>query len=157
MSNTTDTGLAVRLDKIESRMAIEELIAQYAHGFDSQDVELVKSVFHDDALLALGPPFGDFDGLESIGTAANDLWEQSPLMHHWMANVVIEIDGDEATGLAALDGLVMNVDDGPSMVIGNYRDRYERRDGRWAIAERHFEMQAWAPLDGWKATRGSQA
>jgi hypothetical protein len=61
-------------------------------------------------------------------------------------------DGDRGTGL-----LVINVDDGPTMVVGNYFDRYERRDGRWAIAERRFDLHFWAPLPNWKATLGSQA
>lgn len=154
---SVDHVLAERLDRLESREAIERLIAQYAHGFDAQDVELVKSVWHEDALLALGEPFGDFRGIDAIGEAAHGLWAQSPRMHHWMANPVIDVDGDHATGLVALDGLVTNVEDGPTAVIGNYIDRYERRDGRWGIVERSFDLHFWAPLSGWTATLGSQA
>lgn len=154
---SVDDDLAQRLDRLESKEAIERLVAQYAHGFDAQDVELVKSVWHDGALLALGEPFGDFRGIEEIGEAAHALWAQSPRMHHWMANTVIDVDGDSATGIAALNGLVSNVDDGPTAVIGNYFDCYERRDGRWAITERRFDLHFWAPLRGWKATIGSQA
>ena len=146
-----------RLDRLESREAIDRLIAQYAHGFDSRDVELVKSVFHEDALLALGEPFGDFQGIAAIGEAAGALWAQSPRMHHWMANTVVDIDGDSATGIAALDCLVINVEDGPTMVVGNYFDRFERREGRWGFVERRFDLHFWAPLEGWKATLGSQA
>jgi ketosteroid isomerase-like protein len=157
MSVDISSDLAARIDRLESRDAIERLIAQYAHGFDARDVELIRSVFHDDALLALGEPFGDFEGIDAIAEAAHALWAQSPRMHHWMANAVVDVDGDVATGVAALDCLVINVDDGPTMVVGNYFDRYERRDGRWAIAERRFDLHFWAPLTAWKATLGSQA
>lgn len=155
----TDHDLSTRIDRLESRDEITRLIAQYAHGFDAQDVELVKSVWHDGALLALGEPFGDFVGIEAIGEAAHALWAQSPRMHHFMANTVIELadDGESATGLAALDCLVTNVDDGPTAVIGNYFDRYQRRAGRWGIVERRFDLHFWAPLLGWTATMGSQA
>jgi hypothetical protein len=39
--------------------------------------------------------------------------------------------------------------DGPAEVAGFYRDDFERRDRRWAIALRRFEAHYWVPLQNW--------
>ncbi len=52
MSDTaTATDLEARLDQVESRFAIEDLIASYAKGFDTEDPELLHSIWHDDCVL----------------------------------------------------------------------------------------------------------
>ncbi|GGJ60473.1 nuclear transport factor 2 family protein [Streptomyces brasiliensis] len=148
--------IQTRLDAIESRIAIERLISEYAYAFDGHDVEMLRGIWHEGALLALGEPFGDFSGIEGIVAAAHLLWAQSPHMHHWMSNILIDIDSDEATATSALDCLVANVESGPTQVGGVYRDRFERRNGRWGIVERRFELHYFTPLPGWKPIHGTE-
>lgn len=152
------TDIDVRIDRIESRTAIERLISQYAHAFDSTDVDLLRTLWHDGAELRLGEPFGDFAGIDGIVEAAHLLWSQSPRMHHWMSNVVVDIDddGDGARAVSALDCLVTNIETGPTQVGGIYRDRMARRDGRWGIVERVFELHYFTPIAGWAPVHGSE-
>ncbi|HEX4668442.1 MAG TPA: nuclear transport factor 2 family protein [Solirubrobacterales bacterium] len=151
--NTTD--LAERLDAIESRLAIEDLISRYAHGFDRRSLELMMGVWHEDALFDLGGDFGSFRGRDEIAEAVAGFWRETPWMHHFMANPLIEIDGDSATGAVALDCMQRHAEDGPTMVAGFYFDRFERRDGRWGIVERRFQLSYWAPLAEWKSKLGA--
>ncbi len=153
------TDIDVRIDRLESRQAIERLIAEYAHAFDSHDVALLRSIWHDDAELRLGEPFGDFDGVDGIVKAAHLLWAQSPRMHHWMSNLVVDLDDtdpDAATAVSALDCFVTNVELGPTQVGGIYRDRFARRNGRWGLVERVFDLHYFTPIAGWTPTYGSE-
>jgi SnoaL-like domain len=152
----TTTDLGLRVDRLESQREIERLIASYAHAFDLHDVDLLRGIWHDDAELRLGEPFGDFAGIDGIVEAAHLLWAQSPRMHHWMSNAVIDIDGDSATATTALDCFVTNVELGPTQVGGIYRDRFERRNGRWGIVERVFDLHYFTPVAGWKPAHGSE-
>ena len=150
------TDLASRIDSLESRAAIEELISGYAQSFDNHDVALLKSIWHPDAKLSLGA-FGEYEGVDAIMGSAEQNWAQMPKMHHWMANAIIHVDGDSATGSAAVDCLCTHVEQGPLQISGLYRDVFERRDGKWAFVERKFDMHFLTPLSNWKPVAGAEA
>ena len=67
-------------------------------------------------------------------------------MHHWMANALITVDGDNGHGLVAADCLFYDVDQDTLQVSGQYRDVYQRRDGRWTFLEHTFTMHYATPL-----------
>lgn len=151
-----DANVLKRLDTLESHIAIERLISQYAQSFDSRNVEALRTIWHPDAVLSM-QAMGTFEGIDAIIQAAHGFWKQIPHMHHWMANPIIDIDDDRATAVTALDCLVTDADTGPTQVGGIYRDRFERRSGLWAFAERSFELHYWTPLSNWTAVSGSEA
>jgi ketosteroid isomerase-like protein len=140
-----------RLDLIESRFAIEDLIAKYAKGFDRKDPELLYSIWHDDAVLDFGEAFGVHEGMDAIHAAAEGFWGMITWMHHWQATPLIEIDGDRATAYVGLDCLVRHSEQGPVRVGGYYEDVFERRDGVWKFSRRMCDIQIWAPDDTYKA------
>jgi hypothetical protein len=148
--------IEARLDAIESRWAIQDLASRYAQAFDRHDREWLRSLWFDDSVLNLGPAFGDpFVGIDNIMNAAEQLWAKTPVMHHWMANPLITLDGDKVTAETALDCFVVDSEDGPTQVGGLYTDRCERRGGVWKIARRDFDLHYWAPLPNWTAATGS--
>jgi hypothetical protein len=149
--------LLARLDALESRIAIERLIATYAQAFDRRDEALLRGIWHDDARLSLGAAFGDFDGIESIIASAHTNWAAMPHMHHWMANAIIDLDGEHATAKVAVDCLCTHVSMGQVQISGLYHDRFERRSGRWAFVERVFDMHFLTPLPDWAPLAGSEA
>jgi hypothetical protein len=146
-----------RLDALESRFALEHLIAAYNHAFDSRDEALLRDLWHDDARLLLGDAFGNYTGIDAIVESAHKNWQQMPHMHHWMANPLIDVDGDRASGKVALDALVTHVELGPVQISGLYHDTFERRNGRWAFTQRRFELHYLTPLPNWKPIAGSEA
>ena len=140
-----------RLDQLESRFAIEDLIARYAKGFDRQDKEMLYGIWWDDAVLDFGEAFGLHEGMEAIETAATGFWTLVPWMHHWQATPLIEIDGDRATAYVGLDCMVRHSEQGPVRVGGYYEDEFERRDGVWKFSKRMCDIQIWAPDSTYKA------
>jgi gamma-hexachlorocyclohexane dehydrochlorinase len=151
------SSLEQRLDYVESRIAIEDLIARYSKGFDNQDLETLLSIWHEDAVLDFGDAFGVHEGVEAIGTAAAGFWQALPWMHHWQSTPVIEIDGDRAAAHVGLDCMVRSAEQGPVRVAGSYEDVFERRDGVWKFANRKFEVAYWAPDSSFEAEFGTHA
>lgn len=147
--------LLARLDALESRAAIEILISAYANAFDRLDRALLQSIWHADSTLDL-PGFGSASSRDDILLMAENSWRQMPHMHHWMANPLIQIDGDNATGTVAADCVFYDVEKGPVQVSGLYHDTFERRAGKWAFASRHFELHYLTPLKDWMPVAGSE-
>jgi hypothetical protein len=150
--------IETRLELLETRNTLLDLISCYAQGFDNHDPSLLRIAFHDDAILELGL-FGRFEGLDAILGAAAQFWIGAPHMHHWMANPLLEIDleSGSARGSTSLDCLSTFVETGTSHIGGRYEDTFKRVDGRWAISERVFEVQFVAPLPDWRAADGTEA
>lgn len=148
-------ALTARLDALESRIAIETLIATYAHAFDRIDRKLLQGIWHAESTLDL-PGFGSATSRDEILQLAENSWRQMPHMHHWMANPLIEIEGDSASATVAADCLFYDIDKGPIQVSGLYHDRFERREGKWAFRSRGFELHLLAPLNDWLAIAGEE-
>ncbi|MFD3589469.1 nuclear transport factor 2 family protein [Streptomyces sp. NPDC058683] len=152
------TTIEARLDKIESRIEIEELVSKYAQSFDRHDRDMLRGLWFEDSVLNLGSNFGEpFKGIDNIMAAAETLWAKTPKMHHWMANSIVVIDGETARAETALDCFVIDSEDGPTQVGGLYTDHFERREGVWKIKLREFDLHYWAPVSGWSAAAGADA
>jgi hypothetical protein len=147
--------LEARLDALESREAIDALIAGYAQAFDNQDETLLSSLWHEDSRQLLGD-FGNSEGRDAILLSARRNWRRMPHIHHWMANTRITLNGDEATGAVAANCLLFDVEHGAIQVSGQYRDRYSRREGRWAFTQREFDLRFVTPLPGWTPVAGPE-
>lgn len=151
----TDT----RLELLETRNALLDLISGYAQAFDNHDPSLLRKIFHEDAILDLGEVYGRYEGIAAILAAADQFWIGAPHMHHWMANPLLEIDLEAGTATAstALDCLSTFVESGTSHIGGRYRDTFRRIDGRWWITVRLFDLQFATPMPDWKPTVGTEA
>jgi hypothetical protein len=150
--------IAARLDALEARNELLDLISGYAQGFDHHDATLLRSIWTEDAVLVLGP-WGRFEGVEEVMGAAAAFWSASPHMHHWMANPLLEVDLEAGTATAStsLDCYCTYLETGTFHIGGRYRDRFVREEGRWAIAERIFDLAFYTPLPDWKPEQGSEA
>ena len=144
-----------RLHDAADKIEIMDLSANYMRGLDRLDGELERSVFWDDAFCSYGIYEGGPDGFVEycqkalVSHASN---------HHFIGQVNIELDGDEAFGEVYYQAFhrVRNADDEDRdlFISGRYVDRYERREGTWRIAYRS-ELVDWvreeAAADSWFA------
>ena len=123
------------IDYLRSRMDILDCINRIARGVDRLDPETFRTGYHDDAVLDFGT---------HIGTPAQHIaffFELHRTMQHAHAhticNHVCEIDGDVAHAETYFIFASENVSGVPTTVAGGrYVDKFERRNGRWAIAIR---------------------
>jgi ketosteroid isomerase-like protein len=132
----TDTSLAEHVDQIESRTAIAELFADYAHGCDKrQSPDRFLGIWHDDAKYMMGEPLGDRQGIDEIRQALRDIWALTDESHHWITNVVVRFTGADSAEADADTICYCKLADGPEVLVsGSYLVECERRDGQWKMA-----------------------
>ncbi|MFN0089441.1 MAG: nuclear transport factor 2 family protein [Acidimicrobiales bacterium] len=128
------------LARLIDRLQIEEVLNRYCRGVDRCDEATLASCYHPDGVDDHGTFVGN--GREFAAWAvrgASQVWAAS---HHTVHNVIVDWDGADA---AKVESYVLafnqRVDPGGGdgeveVFAGRYLDRFERRDGRWAIARR---------------------
>jgi ketosteroid isomerase-like protein len=137
-----DAALQALLDK----EAIRELVNVYCRAADRHDHELMRSLYHDDAIDDHGSFFKglamDFiDMLPEI---------QAPMeiLHHNVTTHNIELHGDHAEGetyILAFHKVKTGEGSFDLLIGGRYFDKYEKRDGEWKFAHRAV-VADWANL-----------
>lgn len=118
----------------KDRQEIHDCLIRYARGIDRHDKELMLSAYHPDAYDKHGISEG----------VASDFCDWAIAMHkgiqvahhHVINNHTIDIDGDTAHGETYFSFWGDNREGPPMLAFGRYIDRFEKRDGRWAIAFR---------------------
>jgi len=143
-------ALERRIDELESRTAMRDLVTDYCLGFDNRDWNRFISIWHEDAVWEIGPPFGTFNGHEGVRQAVYDVlypvWRET---HHLTSNLRIEfIDSDHAKGVCNVDCMGATQDDVVQMISATYTDDFERRDGVWKIAKRNVVIHYFNPIPG---------
>lgn len=126
---------AAALDAALSRIAIHDLAMAYARGVDRGDVDLLKSIFHEDSTVISGVINGS--GAEFAEQIVAFVTGNLDYCFHSVANEWVEVTGDHAIGeLYVIAQMTASGQD--VMTGGRYIDSYERRDGVWKIKSRTF-------------------
>lgn len=127
---------------------IRELLARYGYLVDArQPRPLVEGAFTVDGVDnhgIYGKVFRGHDEIEAMFRRSNETTEASA---HFIADPVIEIDGDVAYGRTYVTGWTWIWDSAPAgnvrpadwVFIGIYVDRFERTADGWLISERIIE------------------
>ena len=133
-------SIEARLQALEDREAIRDLLLEYRRALDEKDFEAYAGLFGDD---------GEFvtDGravrgrAEILGMLA-DLQAEGALSmaagddRHLVANVEIAVDGDRATARSTWVYLTRE-GDGPHLaLVGHYEDELRRTAAGWRFARR---------------------
>jgi len=134
------TTLNARLDAIETRQQITEVLYRYTRGWDLLDEEMIRSCFFADA----EHQHSSFKGLShDFITRALPMVAKTRSTRHAISNVMIEIrdDGDAAVSdcyfLAHHRRLNAEGSDEEDYFLGGrYLDWFEKREGVWKIARR---------------------
>jgi ketosteroid isomerase-like protein len=134
MDDALTPDLVEFLKQAKDRQDIQDCLLRYTRGVDRHDKDLMRSAYHPDALdehgVAQGGPVEFCDW--AIGYhAANQIQH-----HHVVTNTSLELDGDVAHGETYYMFWADNRVGPPTLSFGRYVDRFEKRDGRWAIARR---------------------
>jgi len=124
------------------REAIRDVVANYCRAVDRFDRDLLMSVYHPDAEDDHGAFVGNRE----------DFWNFVHDMHgthhkvtqHYVANHVVEVEGCVAHAETYFIYAALNKEGAPfSLMGGRYIDKLEKRDGKWAIADRYM-LPEWA-------------
>lgn len=143
-----------RIDELESRAALRDLVTDYCIGFDTHDWDRFISIWHTDAVWEIGPPFGSFSGHEGIRKAVFDslyvVWRET---HHLTSNLRLTFDdADHAHGICNVDCMGATKDNVVQMISATYTDDFERRNKIWKIAKRGVVIHYFNPIPGAQMT-----
>jgi len=130
--------------ELADRAAIHDCLMTYSRAVDRLDRELLLTVYHPDAVDDHGVFVG---GPEAFADWVIDMHTRLHLSHqHCQFNSTIDLTGDVAHTETYYMFVGLNREGTPlAMSGGRYIDRLEKREGRWAIAER-ICVRDWAPL-----------
>jgi 3-phenylpropionate/cinnamic acid dioxygenase small subunit len=120
--------------------AIENLIASYAFLVDDGDFAGLGALLADaEFTLNGGATAAGAAAVQRLARDTLQLYDGSPRTRHVTTNVII--DADEGAGTATSRSyftVFQSLPDFPLQAVasGRYRDRFERREGRWRFAGR---------------------
>jgi SnoaL-like domain len=130
----TDEEMRAEVQDLRDRREIYACLTRYCRGQDRLDAELTRSAFHLDAVLDFGAFVGTLDEFVPWGHKYHASFQNTSM--HCLCNHSCEIDGDTAH----CETYFIYVDDSKdgthAQRAGRYIDTFEKRNGRWAIAER---------------------
>lgn len=118
--------------------SIATLIAKHAVYADEGDADQRASLYAHDGQFT-GPDGATAKGADEIHTV---FASRQPIPgKHVTSNVIIDIDGDGATGRT--DFVFLRAGDGGLSVaaVGHYRDRFTRTEQGWRFARRHIVIE----------------
>lgn len=127
--------LEARIGRLEDQAAIYDCLTAYCRGVDRLDRELLLSAYHPDAIddhgVFVGSPVAFADWVFAFHR------QNQSVTQHMLCNHRCDLDAD----LAHTETYYLTASLGPDgqrlpLSGGRYIDRFERRDGRWAIALR---------------------
>lgn len=134
------------ITELADRAAILDCVADYMRGQDRLDPALQKASFHHDATVDYGfhaGPAHDFvDFAQALLARYAATW-------HMLGQSSIIIDGDHGRGEIYFHAWHRRAGENGAedlQIAGRYLDRYERRQGQWAIAHRR-EIVDWTRSD----------
>lgn len=144
------SALEHKIDRLESRFALQDLVSDYCHGFDKRDWARFLAIWWEDCVWEIGPPFGRFEGHAGIERAIHQvLWPAWRESSHFTTNLRVAFDGpDRARGVCDVDCIGTTADGQAQTISATYTDRFERRGGVWKIRQRDVRMHHFSPLLG---------
>lgn len=139
----TEAALKVMLDKQQ----IHDVMMRYCRAVDRVDEELLRSVYHPDAI----DNHGLFNGpaAEFVPWCINQLRTAYTATQHFVGNELIEVQGDQAWCefyFVAYHRYERKGEPRHMTAGGRYVDRWERRGGEWRIAQRTVVVD-WQRVD----------
>jgi len=144
MSDATDRSLAERIERLEVRADLEDLVTRYSMAVDDRDLDGVLALFTPDASFGHKSDPG-IVGHDRIRAHYRDRLSGLVYSYHYAHNQLVEWNGgDEATGEVNAHAEMAFPD---KLVIAalRYHDTYRRIDGEWRFASRDQSFYYFLP------------
>jgi ketosteroid isomerase-like protein len=145
---TEITEIIARLDRLESKEAIRELVTAYALACDQQDMAWLMSLFTEDAEFGSANATMVSQGRSAISDMFVNTFQIRGPSYHWTHDVTVTIDpcnADTATGL-----VYSHAETSPeavhSIAAMRYEDAYRREGGQWKFAKRAISFLYYVPM-----------
>ena len=135
-------------DTADELEAIRQLKARYCRYLDTKDVESWRGVFTSDVVVTLdmavstggadpqtAPPL---EGVDNFVPGVLASLDNVATMHHCHTPEITLTSESAATGIWAMEDLLIFSDGREMHGAGHYHETYEKRDGSWRIKTLHL-------------------
>jgi len=141
-----ETDLLARLQRMEDRIAIQDLVRCYCSAIDDRDLESFAGVYAEDGLMRHADGTFRLHGRAAIRSYYAERFKTYGVTFHYPHTHQIEFDSlDTAHGqVRAHAEMVL---DGQAFIAAfRYSDRYVRIDREWLFAERVLACWYYLPM-----------
>jgi uncharacterized protein (TIGR02246 family) len=134
-------SLAARVQELEDREEIRELLLAYGRALDSRDFVAFSALFAEEEGEWVGG-LGAAKGRQAIfelmdKSIGHNRPRTGPPSFHVFSNEQIIVDGDQASATTKWIFVMQNDETSPRWVyLGHYDDTFVREDGRWRFLKR---------------------
>lgn len=126
---------AVSLQSLLDEREIERALHCAARAMDTRDWQTLAAILAEDAVGDFGT--GRLDGAAAIIGVIRGFLDSCGPTQHLLGNVVVDVTGDTAVSRAYVRDVHLSTDMTHRFyTMGEYRDAWQRRPGRWRIVER---------------------
>lgn len=136
-----ESRLIDRIDAIENKIALKELVDTFSAVADQKDNAAQASLFTENGILnsIMGDSTLTFTGRKEIEDGFAKIMEPLETVYHHNGQLLTTIDGNNATGYSyCLATLVGEENDKRyrKTIWANYQDEYVKENNTWLIAKR---------------------
>ena len=137
------------MSKLEDRLAVRELVENWALWRDAGDWERFRTVWHDDGRMMATWVQASADGFIA---ASKEGWAKGVSILHFLGGTTIDFSGDRAIARSKVEIAQRGMVEGVLCDVtcwGRIYDFLEKRDNRWGIVlRRHtYEKDRLDPLE----------
>ena len=140
--------LEARVKRLEDIEEIRTLRMRYHYFLNEVQFERMHELYTPDGVLDYGY-VGRAEGHEAIRDLVLRIPQSLQFVKQFIHNHIVEIDGDDATGISYLDARYAR--NGESVIVaGSFREKYRRLPEGWRISETKLILYFSVPLQqGW--------
>lgn len=140
-----DDDLRRRIERLEARNDIDELVSAYCMACDDRDLDRLRGLFTADVRIRSRDGAMDARGADAAMAMFERMFAIRGPSFHWTHDHSIRITGaDSATGL-----IMAHAETTPNGTVSlaaiRYNDVYRRENGAWKIAQRELSFLYYLP------------
>lgn len=149
--------LARRIDRLEARHAIAELVSRYAIACDEQNIAALGDLFTEDATLDSPSKRMVAEGRDAICALFNRTLATRGPSCHWTHDLIVRPDPDDADRATGV--VYCHAETTPDAVASvaalRYADEYQRVDGQWRFRRREMAYLYYVPVTEYPTALGA--
>ena len=139
--------LESRVDRLESRAAIRELVTKYAVACDEHDIPKLQGLFTRDAVFKSPSSFMQSSGREAIASMFTEVLKTRGPGYHWTHDLIVDFGADENSATGVVYSHAETTPNGVvSIAAMKYKDKYTREAGAWYFSEREIHFFYYVPM-----------
>ena len=145
-----------RIARLEAEAQIRQLVARYCFTIDDRDINGIRALFTDDAVLKSADGVMNATGVDAIMAQYDGRFAVLGAGHHFMHDIEINFagGGNEATGRVSGHAELWRA--GTMMVAAlRYDDVYRNSAAGWKFASRTINFLYYVPVDQYPGILGA--